>query len=65
MIESGCKVIVTGGKVGELHRHFANKYGLMIVRVASKFDLRRLCKSISATALPRLVRRISYLGCDW
>jgi len=54
MVDAGCKVIVSGGKVGELYLHFANKFGLMVVRVASKFDLRRLCKSIGATALPRL-----------
>lgn len=55
IVESGCKVAVTGGKVGELYLHYCNKYGLMIVRVPSKFDIRRLCKSIGATALPRLV----------
>ena len=57
MVDAGCKVVVSGGKVGELYLHFANKFGLMVVRVASKFDLRRLCKSIGATALPRLVRK--------
>jgi len=54
IVDAGCKVVVTGGKVGELYLHYANKFGLMVVRVASKFDLRRLCKSIGATALPRL-----------
>jgi len=54
-VEAGCKVVVTGGKVGELFLHYCNKFGLMVVRLLSKFDLRRLCKSIGATALPRLV----------
>jgi len=54
--ETGCKVVVTGGKVGEMYLHYANKYRLMVVRLLSKFDLRRLCKSIGATPLPRLVR---------
>jgi len=52
--ETGCKVIVTGGKVGELYLHYCNQYQLMVVRLLSKFDLRRLCKSVGATALPRL-----------
>ncbi|KAH9518457.1 T-complex protein 1 subunit theta [Bulinus truncatus] len=52
--ETGAKVIVTGGKVGDLAQHYANKYKLMIVRLLSKWDLRRLCKSIGATALPKL-----------
>jgi len=54
-VDSGCKVAVTGGKVGELYLHYCNKYGLMVVRLPSKFDIRRLCKTIKATALPRLV----------
>jgi len=53
--ETGCKVVVTGGKVGEMYLHYANKYRLMVVRLLNKFDLRRLCKSIGATPLPRLV----------
>jgi T-complex protein 1 subunit theta len=52
--DTGCKVIVSGGKVGELALHYANKFNLMIVRLMSKFDLRRLCKAIGATPLPRL-----------
>jgi chaperonin GroEL (HSP60 family) len=58
IVDAGCKVVVTGGKVGELYLHYANKFGLMIVRIPTKFDLRRLCKSIGATPLPRLVRRL-------
>jgi len=53
--ETGCKVVVTGGKVGEMYLHYANKYRLMVIRLMTKFDLRRLCKSIGATPLPRLV----------
>lgn len=53
--DTGVKVIVTGGKVGDLALHYANKYKLMIVRLLSKWDLRRLCKSVGATALPKLV----------
>jgi len=53
--DTGCKVVVTGGKVGEMYLHYANKYRLMVVRLLTKFDLRRLCKSIGATPLPRLV----------
>ncbi|KAK4037386.1 hypothetical protein OUZ56_029423 [Daphnia magna] len=51
---TGVKVIVSGGKIGDLCLHYLNKYGIMGVRLQSKFDLRRLCKSINATALPRL-----------
>ncbi|XP_059149519.1 T-complex protein 1 subunit theta-like [Physella acuta] len=52
--DSGVNVIVTGGKVGDLALHYANKYKLMVVRLLSKWDVRRLCKSIGATALPKI-----------
>ena len=32
--ETGCKVVVTGGKVGEMALHFLNKYNFMVVRWA-------------------------------
>ncbi|KAK2147021.1 hypothetical protein LSH36_573g02006 [Paralvinella palmiformis] len=52
--DAGCNVIVSGGKVGELYLHYCNKYNLMVVRLTSKFDIRRLCKTVGATPLPRL-----------
>lgn len=52
--DSGAKVVVAGGKVGDMALHFINKYGLMAVRLNSKFDLRRLAKACNATVLPRL-----------
>jgi hypothetical protein len=48
-------VIVAGGKVGEMATHFCNKYKILILRLMSKWDLRRLCKAVSATPLPRVV----------
>lgn len=53
--EAGCSVIVAGGKVGELAQHYCNKYKILVVRLMSKWDLRRLCRSIEATPLPRIV----------
>ncbi|KAI8804688.1 chaperonin Cpn60/TCP-1 family [Cladochytrium replicatum] len=52
--DSGAKVVVSGGGVGELALHFCNRYGLVVVKVLSKFDLRRLCRVTGATALARL-----------
>ncbi|XP_050537516.1 T-complex protein 1 subunit theta [Daktulosphaira vitifoliae] len=52
--DAGVTVIVAGGKFGDMALHYLNKYKIMGVRLMSKFDLRRLCKSVSATALPRL-----------
>lgn len=52
--ETGAKVIVAGAKFGDMALHYINKYNLMAVRLNSKFDLRRLAKTVSATVLPRL-----------
>lgn len=53
--DSGCNVIVTGGKAADMAVHFCNKYKIMVVRLMSKFDLRRLCRATQSTALPRIV----------
>ncbi|XP_071443941.1 T-complex protein 1 subunit theta [Hetaerina americana] len=52
--DAGADVVVAGGKFGDMALHYLNKYGVMAVRLNSKFDLRRLCKTVGATALPRL-----------
>lgn len=45
---------MSGGKISELALHYANKRGLMLVRLVSKFDVRRLCQATGATVLPTL-----------
>lgn len=52
--DSGAKVVVSGGKIGDMALHYLNKYNLMAVRLNSKWDIRRLCKSVGATPLPKL-----------
>ncbi|GAV04037.1 hypothetical protein RvY_14380 [Ramazzottius varieornatus] len=53
--ESGVKVIVSGGKVGDMALHFVNKYKLMVVRLMSKFDIRRVANSVGAIVLSTIV----------
>lgn len=52
--DSGVKVIVAGSTVGELALHFLNRMGIAVLKVLSKFDLRRLCRVVSATPLARV-----------
>lgn len=52
--DSGVKVVVAGSNVGELALHYFNKYGILVLKVPSKFDLRRICQVCGATPLPRL-----------
>lgn len=54
--DAGIRVVVTGSGVGELALHFCNRFDIMVVKILSKFDLRRLCRVIGATALARIVR---------
>ncbi|XP_015769504.1 PREDICTED: T-complex protein 1 subunit theta-like [Acropora digitifera] len=53
IVGTGVNCIVSGGKVGEMALHFCNKFNLLVVRLNSKFDLRRLCRSVGATILPK------------
>ncbi|XP_054162732.1 T-complex protein 1 subunit theta-like [Oppia nitens] len=52
--ESGAKVVVSGGKFGDLALHYCNKYNLLAVRLNSKFDIRRVAKTVNAIPLPKL-----------
>jgi len=54
LADAGINVIVAAGKYGDLYLHFMNKYKIMGIRLNSKFDVRRLCKTVGATALPKL-----------
>uniref|UniRef100_A0A914UZM2 T-complex protein 1 subunit theta n=1 Tax=Plectus sambesii TaxID=2011161 RepID=A0A914UZM2_9BILA len=66
LADSGVNVVVAGGKFGDLYLHFLNKYHIMGVRLTSKFDLRRLTRSIGAQAQARILApKADLLGhCD-
>ncbi|MCJ1337323.1 T-complex protein 1 subunit theta [Bachmanniomyces sp. S44760] len=52
--DSGLRVVVAGASVGELAMHYLNRFGILVVKVLSKFELRRLCRVVGATPLARL-----------
>ncbi|XP_064109110.1 T-complex protein 1 subunit theta-like [Macrobrachium nipponense] len=54
LADAGVTVVVAGGKIGDLAQHYLNKYNIMAVRITSKWDLRRLCKTVGATILPKM-----------
>ena len=51
---SGVKLVVTGGNISDMALHFLDKYNLACLRLGSKWELRRLCQAVGATALVRL-----------
>jgi len=52
--DAGCNVIVSGAKFGPLGLHYVDKYKMTAVRLQSKFELRRICRAVGATALLKL-----------
>lgn len=50
----GLRVVIAGAAVGELAMHYLNRYGIVVIKVLSKFDLRRICRVVNATPLARL-----------
>lgn len=51
---SGVKVVVTGGNLSDMALHFLDRASLICLRIGSKWELRRLCQAVNATALVRL-----------
>ncbi|KAI9026588.1 T-complex protein 1 theta subunit [Phycomyces nitens] len=54
LADAGVNVVVTGNGIGELALHYLNRFNIMAIKVLSKFDIRRLCRVVGATALARL-----------
>uniref|UniRef100_A0A7S4JV19 CCT-theta n=1 Tax=Odontella aurita TaxID=265563 RepID=A0A7S4JV19_9STRA len=52
--DAGTKVVVSGGSISEMAMHFIERYGMMCMKIGSKWELRRLCSAVNATALVRL-----------
>ncbi|MCJ1310588.1 T-complex protein 1 subunit theta [Agyrium rufum] len=52
--DSGLRVVVAGSSVGELAMHYLNRFGIFVIKILSKFELRRLCRVVGATPLARL-----------
>eukprot|EP00397_Hematodinium_sp_SG-2012_P017446 GEMP01017840.1.p1 GENE.GEMP01017840.1~~GEMP01017840.1.p1 ORF type:complete len:540 (+),score=157.15 GEMP01017840.1:103-1722(+) len=53
IVGAGVQVIISGGAVSEIALHFLNKYDIMCVKVTSKFELQRFCKTLGATSIIR------------
>ena len=44
--ESGVTCVITGGAVSDVAAHYLEKYQIMVLRIASKFELRRLSQMV-------------------
>ena len=54
IVDSGVKTVIVGGSISDMAIHFLDKYGILVFRIMSKFELRRIAKSIGASLLVRL-----------
>mmetsp|Transcript_21104 Transcript_21104/g.69108 ORF Transcript_21104/g.69108 Transcript_21104/m.69108 type:complete len:542 (-) Transcript_21104:696-2321(-) len=52
--DTGVNLIVCGQAVGELALHFCEKFGILVLKCPSKFELRRICRTTGAANLVRL-----------
>lgn len=52
--DMGISCVIAGAGVSELALHYLNKYKILVLKVSSKFELRRICRVCGATPLPRL-----------
>ena len=51
---AGVGVIASGMAIGEMALHFLEKYGILAVKIPSKFELRRLCRATGAVGLVKV-----------
>lgn len=52
IVESGANTVVVGGSISDICMHYMNKYGLVVLRIPSKFELLRLGKLLNAKVIP-------------
>ena len=54
LYDSGLRVVVAGANIGDIVQHYLNRFNILVIKVLSKFELRRLCNVVGATPLARL-----------
>jgi len=51
--DAGVDVVISGGAISEIAGHFLNKYQIMALKITSKFELRRVCRTVGAVSIIR------------
>ncbi|KAF7370787.1 hypothetical protein MSAN_00712200 [Mycena sanguinolenta] len=51
---AGVSVVIGGSSMGDLALHYLNRHNIAVLKVLSKFELRRLCRVVNATPLARM-----------
>mmetsp|Transcript_38344 Transcript_38344/g.90121 ORF Transcript_38344/g.90121 Transcript_38344/m.90121 type:complete len:540 (+) Transcript_38344:133-1752(+) len=51
--DAGIDVVISGGAISEIALHYLNKYRILALKITSKFELRRVCRTVGATSIIR------------
>ncbi len=51
---SGAKVVISHGSISEMAQHYLDKFNLMVIKIQSKFELKRICNTLGCSAVVRL-----------
>lgn len=51
--DAGVEVVISGGTISEIALHYLNKYKILVLKITSKFELRRVCRTVGATSIIR------------
>ena len=54
LAEAGINVVIGSGSISEMALHFFEKYKIMTIKLMSKWELKRLAKSVGASAVVKL-----------
>lgn len=52
--DAGVDVVISGGAISEIAQHFIDKYSILCLKITSKFELRRICRTVGATSIIRV-----------
>lgn len=51
--DCGVEVVVSGSSISDIALHYLNKYKILVLKISSKFEFRRVCRTVGATAIIR------------
>jgi T-complex protein 1 subunit theta len=51
---TGVNVVICNGTISDMALHFFDKHDIMVIKVSSKFETKRLCLTLGATAVIKL-----------
>jgi len=54
LAEAGVQVVVCQGSMSELAVHYFEKYGMMAIKIMSKWELKRIGRACDATPIVKL-----------